>query len=70
MWAAHITALLESGHTVGIVDNILRRQWDRELIMDNLPPSDNLENRVKVRDIVTEYCFPNCLIQPPLPDGL
>src|SRR5262249_30288705 len=39
--------LSDRGHTVAIVDNFYRRQWDYELGAESLTPISTLQNRIK-----------------------
>src|ERR1017187_7094684 len=51
-WATALY-LSRQGHTVAIVDNFLRRQWDRDLRVETLTPIRTLAERVEVWKRVT-----------------
>jgi UDP-sulfoquinovose synthase len=46
-WATALY-LSRQGHTVAIIDNLIRRQWDRELEVETLTPIRTLAERVAV----------------------
>ncbi len=51
-WATALY-LSRQGHTVAVVDNFLRRQWDRDLAVETLTPIRTLAERIEVWNRVT-----------------
>jgi len=80
-WATALH-LSKRGHSVAIVDNFIRRQWDHELGVQTLTPIQPLSDRLKVwqqltgKTIelfvgdVTEYDFLSSMIQTFKPDAV
>ena len=80
-WATALY-LSNKGHSVAIVDNFIRRQWDHELGVQTLTPIRNLADRLKVwRELtgrkielfvgdVTDYDFLASTIKTFGPDGV
>src|SRR5436190_3830335 len=80
-WATALY-LSKRGHTVSIVDNFARRQWDHELGVETLTPIRPLTERLRVwraltgLDIelfsgdITDYEFLASVIQDTLPDAV
>src|ERR1700681_1605530 len=52
-WATALY-LSQKGHSVAIVDNFLRRQWDHELGAQTLTPIRPLSDRLKIWQKITE----------------
>ncbi len=80
-WATALY-LSKQGHSVSIVDNFARRQWDHELGVETLTPIRPLTERLRVWkartgiDIelvsgdITDYDFLSSVIQDVAPDGV
>jgi UDP-sulfoquinovose synthase len=80
-WATALY-LSKKGHTVSIVDNFMRRQWDHELGVQTLTPIQPLSERLKVwQEItgriielfvgdVTDYDFLSSTIEACRPDAV
>jgi UDP-sulfoquinovose synthase len=80
-WATALY-LSKKGHSVAIVDNFIRRQWDHELGVETLTPIRTLAERLRVwRDLtgnqielfvgdVTDYDFLSSCIQTFGPEGV
>src|SRR5450631_3423583 len=80
-WATALY-LSNKGHSVSIVDNFARRQWDHELGVQTLTPIQPLANRLRVwQDItgnrielytgdVTDYDFLSSTIATVQPDAV
>ena len=80
-WATALH-LSRKGHSVAIIDNFVRRQWDHELGVETLTPIRPLSERVRVwqeltgnvietfAGDVTDYDFLSCTIRSFQPDAV
>jgi len=80
-WATALY-LSRKGHSVAIVDNFIRRQWDHELGVETLTPIRSLSDRLKVwKDLtgeqielfvgdVTDYDFLSSMMQAFKPEAV